>query len=167
MSPEACRLMARYNRWQNASLITAADGLTDSDRWSDRGAFFKSIAATFNHLYWADAMILARLNSNERPQDSIPHSLTTPAYWQDFKSLRHQRDDEIETLAAALTDSDLTGDISWFPPDGSARVTMSKSLCALQLFNHQTHHRGQIHAMLTALGADPGPTDITVLPETN
>jgi uncharacterized damage-inducible protein DinB len=40
-----CRLMARYNTWQNASLVTAADGLTDEDRWKDRGAFFRSIAA--------------------------------------------------------------------------------------------------------------------------
>jgi uncharacterized damage-inducible protein DinB len=61
ISAEYCRLMARYNTWQNTSLVAAADGLTDEDRWKDRGAFFQSIAATLNHLYWADALMLERL----------------------------------------------------------------------------------------------------------
>ncbi|MFA1621358.1 DinB family protein [Rhizobium mongolense] len=65
--------MARYNTWQNTSLVTAADGLTKVDRWKDRGAFFQSIAATLNHLYWADALILQRLKGNERPEKNINH----------------------------------------------------------------------------------------------
>src|SRR5216683_1303978 len=81
ISAEYCRLMARYNTWQNASLVTAADGLTNEDRWKDRGAFFQSIAATLNHLYWADALILERLKGNERPEETIKHSLTSPSEW--------------------------------------------------------------------------------------
>lgn len=41
ISSEYCRLMARYNTWQNTSLVSAADGLTNADRWKDRGAFFQ------------------------------------------------------------------------------------------------------------------------------
>ena len=78
ISAEYCGLMARYNTWQNASLVTAADGLTNEDRWKDRGAFFQSIAATLNHLYWADALMLRRLKGNERPEETIKHSLTKP-----------------------------------------------------------------------------------------
>jgi uncharacterized damage-inducible protein DinB len=161
---EYCRLMARYNTWQNASLVTAADGLTNVDRWKDRGAFFQSIAATLNHIYWADALMLQRLKGNERPEETIKHSLTSPSGWDDFKTLRLQRDEEIEEWAARLLDADLNGMIVWYPGDGSTRIEKPKALCAIELFNHQTHHRGQIHAMLTAAGAEPEPTDLSMLP---
>jgi len=164
ISTQYCRLMARYNSWQNTSLITAADGLTDAQRWADQGAFFKSIAATLNHLYWADALILERLKGNERPQDTITHSLTSPSDWAMFKGLRTKRDAEIAQWATDLTNEDLTGVVAWYPLDGSARVEMPKASFTVQLFNHQTHHRGQVHAMLTAMGSEPEATDIPVMP---
>nr|WP_276573566.1 MULTISPECIES: DinB family protein [unclassified Bradyrhizobium] len=69
--------MARYNTWQNASLVAAADRLTHEDRWKDRGAFFQSIAATLNHLYWADALILERLKGTRvrRKPSSTPSQI--------------------------------------------------------------------------------------------
>ena len=163
ISANYCRLMARYNTWQNGSLVAAADGLTNEDRWKDRGAFFQSIAATLNHLYWADALMLERLKGNERPERFIKHSLTNPSNWEDFKALRLQRNDEIEAWAARLLDADLAGTLVWYPGDGATRAEKPKSRCAIQLFNHQTHHRGQVHAMLTAAGAKPEPTDIYLL----
>lgn len=164
ISADYCRVLARYNSWQNASLVTAADGLTHSDRWKDRGAFFKSIAATLNHLYWADALMLERIKGNERPQDTVTHSLTSPSEWSEFKKLRARRDDDIVQWANGLEDPGLNGTVAWYPPGSPDRVEMSRAACAVQLFNHQTHHRGQIHAMLTAAGTDPGPTDISAAP---
>ena len=164
ISAEYCRLLARYNSWQNSSLVSAADGLTHSERWMDRGAFFKSIAATLNHLYWADALMLERIKGNERPQDTIIHSLTSPSDWAEFKDLRSRRDAEIGQWAKSLIDTDLNGSVAWYPPDGSARIEMPKTICVVHLFNHQTHHRGQIHAMLTATGAEPEPTDFPAMP---
>ncbi|MGD1884410.1 MAG: DinB family protein [Paracoccaceae bacterium] len=164
ISAEYCRLMSRYNTWQNASLVTAADGLTETARHQDRGAFFQSIAATLNHLYWADALILQRLKGNERPEESIKHSLTHPSDWNDFKTLRSKHDEEIEDWAARLIDTDLDGVVVWYPGDGSTRVEKPKTLCAVELFNHQTHHRGQVHAMLTAADAEPEPTNLSMLP---
>ncbi|WP_025032185.1 DinB family protein [Bradyrhizobium sp. DOA9] len=160
ISAEYCRLMARYNTWQNASLVNAADGLSHEDRWMDRGAFFRSIAATLNHLYWADALILERLKGNVRPEETIKHSLTSPSDWDAFKALRLQRNEDIEAWAARLREADLNGMLVWYPGDGSTRIEKPKALVAIQLFNHQTHHRGQVHAMLTAAGAKPEPTDI-------
>lgn len=157
------RLMSRYNAWQNASLVTAADGLSGEARWEDRGAFFQSIAATLNHLYWADALTLERLQGNERPEETIRHSLTNPADWEDFKQRRLQRDAEIEAWSARLRDADLEGTLVWYPGDGSTRIKKPKAVCVMQLFNHQTHHRGQVHAMLTAAGARPEPTDLYLL----
>lgn len=164
ISADYCRLFARYNTWQNASLIAAAESLTHEARWHDRGAFFGSIAATFNHLYWADALILARIQGNRRPHETIKHSLTDPSDWAEFKVLRTARDVELSNWASEVTEASLAKPVSWVLPDGSAEVEMSKALCVVQLFNHQTHHRGQIHAMLTAAGAHPAPTDITALP---
>ncbi len=164
ISAEFCRLMSRYNTWQNTSLVTAADGLTEVARQKDRGAFFQSIAATLNHLYWADALILQRLKGNERPEKSITHSLANPSDWNEFKALRSKRDEEIEEWAARLGDADLEGMVAWYPGDSSIRVEKPKTLCAAELFNHQAHHRGQVHAMLTAAGAEPEPTNLSMLP---
>ncbi len=165
ISADYCRLLARYNSWQNTSLVTAADGLTDSERWLDRGAVFKSIAATLNHLYWADALMLERIKGNQRPQDKITHALTSPSDWANFKDLRAGRNVEIEEWAASIANADLSGVTRWYPPDGSARIEMPKTVCIVQLFDHQTHHRGQIHAMLTTAGAKPEPTDIPAMPQ--
>lgn len=164
ISAEYFRLMSRYNTWQNTSLVTAADGLTKVARHKDRGAFFQSIAATLNHLYWADALILLRLKGSERPEENIKHSLTRPSDWSDFKALRSKRDEEIEEWAARLVDADLDGMVVWYPGDGSIRIEKPKTLCAAELFNHQTHHRGQLHAMLTAAGAEPELTNLSMLP---
>jgi uncharacterized damage-inducible protein DinB len=59
ISPGYAQTMARYNRWQNRSLFAAADGLSDEERRRDRGAFFKSIHGTLNHILWADSMWMA------------------------------------------------------------------------------------------------------------
>ncbi len=164
ISIDYCNVMARYNVWQNRSLVRAADGLGDAARWRDRGAFFKSIAATLNHLVWADALILERLKGNERPQDHVTHSLDAPRDWGAYKALRAHRDAEILAWAGDLTAEDMQRVVRWVPLDGGDRVEMAFGLKAMTLFNHQTHHRGQIHGMLTAAGASPEPTDLPLMP---
>lgn len=158
-----CRTMARYNRWQNRSLMSAADTLSSEARNLDRGAFFGTIPATFNHLYWDDALWLQRFAGNERPEDSLEVSLAEPEDWEAFKALRVDRDVEIESWAASLQSSDLEGLVAWYPAGGDVRIEKPRALCVMHLFNHQTHHRGQIHAMLTAAGAEPEPTDLPML----
>lgn len=91
------------------------------------------------------------------------HSLTHPSNWDDFKALRLQRNEQIEEWSAGLVDAQLDGILVWYPGDGSTRIAKPKTLCVMQFFNHQTHHRGQIHAMLTAAGAKPEPTDLHML----
>ncbi|APX14178.1 DinB family protein [Tateyamaria omphalii] len=155
--------MARYNAWQNASLVAAADGLSDAARWQARGAFFGSIARTFNHLLWDDALWLARFDGDERPEMRVPVSLETPSDWDAFKALRGARDAEVSAWAEGLSVADLDGVISWYPGGGDVRVEKQAPVCFAHLFNHQTHHRGQIHGMLTAAGAVPEPTDLPML----
>ncbi|MEM7643163.1 MAG: DinB family protein [Pseudomonadota bacterium] len=162
-TPDLCRLMARYNAWQNRSLIAAADTLDDAARWRDRGAFFGSIAATLNHLLHDDALWLARFAGDPRPEDRLPTAVDTPSDWPAYKAARQIRDAEITDWAASLTPDTLTGVLVFHPGGGSERVEKSRALCAAHLFNHQTHHRGQVHAMLTAAGVSPGPTDLAAL----
>jgi uncharacterized damage-inducible protein DinB len=104
-----------------------------------------------------------RLKGNERPEEIIKHSLTSPSNWRDFKALRLQRNEEIEDWSAHLLDADLDGMLVWYPGEGSTRIEKPKALRVISLFNHNTYHRGQIHAMLTAAGAKPEPTDLHVL----
>ncbi|MEM8824635.1 MAG: DinB family protein [Pseudomonadota bacterium] len=163
ITPDQCRLMARYNAWQNRSLIAAADGLDDAARWQDRGAFFGSIAATLNHLLHDDALWLARFAGDPRPEDRLPTSVDQPNDWETYKATRRQRDADIFAWAEALDTASLTGRLIFHPGGGPNRVEKLRALCAAHLFNHQTHHRGQVHAMLTAAGADPGPTDLAAM----
>ena len=67
VDPAFVQTMARYNAWQNRSLMAAADGLTDEARKLDRGAFFKSIHGTFNHVLWGDETWLSRLAGSVKP----------------------------------------------------------------------------------------------------
>lgn len=158
-----CRLMARYNAWQNKSLLTAADTLSNQQRWEDRGAFFGSIAATLNHLYWGDTLWLQRFAGNERPQNDLLPSLEKLSDWQVFKDLRKKRDIELEHWATTLDKDAIKGMVVWYLAGKSKRNEKSRSVCIVSLFNHQTHHRGQVHCMLTAAGASPEATDLLIL----
>ena len=163
ITPDYCRLMARYNAWQNSSLVTAADSLSAQQRWHDRGAFFGSIAATLNHIYWGDTLWLERFAGHERPADSLPRSMNEPSDWERFKELRRRRDDELQQWVSTLDQGAMEGRLGWYAGGGSERIEKPRSWCIVSLFNHQTHHRGQVHCMLTAAGARPEATDLFLL----
>ncbi|MCG7493248.1 damage-inducible protein DinB [Thalassobius sp. Cn5-15] len=156
--------MARYNLWQNENLITAADTLSAAERLQDRGAFFGSINATFSHLYWGDMIWLSRFAGTPAPTTGIPQSTGFADDWQAFKTDRKAFDLRILKWAHEVTPDWFQGDLSWFSGAIGQDVTKPKTTLAMQLFNHQTHHRGQIHAMLTAAGARPQDTDLPFMP---
>lgn len=157
--------MARYNLWQNENLITAADTLSAAERVQDRGAFFGSINATFSHLYWGDMIWLSRFAGTPAPTVGIPQSTGLADDWQAFKTDRKAFDQRILQWAHEVTPEWFQGDLSWFSGAIGRDVTKPKQMLVMQLFNHQTHHRGQIHAMLTAAGARPGDTDVPFMPD--
>lgn len=164
VTPEFAKTMARYNRWQNRSLVQAADGLSDQERWRDAGAFFKSIAETLNHILWDDRVWLARLQMDDvaAAQIAARHPYTdTPSDWSDYKEQRSKLDDEIVAWADGLTENDLASSIPWIR--GSDRVETNFGFNLVHMINHQTHHRGQVHALLTQAGAEPEPTDLQML----
>ena len=157
--------MARYNLWQNRSLITAADTLSDGARTADRGAFFGSITGTYSHLLWGDLIWMSRFDGGQPPGGGIPGSAGLFEAWEGFKKLRAATDKRILGWADQLESDDLEGDLIWMSGALSREVSRPLGLCIAHFFNHQTHHRGQIHAMLTAAGAQPDDTDLFVMPE--
>jgi len=165
-TPDYARLMARYNAWQNEAVYGAADTLDAAKRAADLGAFFGSIEATLNHILWADRIWLHRFAGTPKPNvGTIPESVAECETWDDLKPARRDLDRQITDWANGLTDADLAGDLTWY--SGALGKDMSKPMAKLvvHFFNHQTHHRGQVHAMLTAQGARTEATDIPFMPE--
>lgn len=164
ITPAYAQLMARYNHWQNQSLYDAADALTDGERRRDRAAFFRSIHETLGHILWADQIWLSRFGVGQPPAGGIAQSTLRDRDWDQLKAAREAMDTVIRKWAAGLTPQDLEGELIWFSGALGREVTRPRALLVAHVFNHQTHHRGQVHAMLTAAGTKPEDTDLPFMP---
>lgn len=165
IGPAFAQTMAAYNAVMNARVYAAADTLTDTQRRQDRGAFWRSIHGTLAHVLWADRMWLSRFGVGERPSVGIAESAAWAPDWAALRAMRAAQDTTLTGWASGLTAADLAGELRWFSGALGREMTTPRALCVAHLFNHQTHHRGQAHALLTALGAVVGDTDLPfVLP---
>ena len=167
MSPDSCRSLARYNRWMNEKLYAVASRLTDEERKSDRGAFFKSIHGTLNHLLLADRVWMGRFSDARLQGDWVGpggiRSLDQELY-ADFDELRRERtkvDVELESWVASLTHEELFAALRYVRKDVTYESPLWWSVA--HLFNHQTHHRGQVTTLLMQAGHDPGVTDLIAM----
>jgi uncharacterized damage-inducible protein DinB len=156
--------MAHYNRWQNENLYGVADTLSDAERRRERGAFFDSIHATLNHLLWGDRVWMSRLAGTPRQEGGIPQSVSLYVDWNELKRERAAFDAVIIEWADRLEASALDGELTWFSGAIKAEVRKPKWLLITHMFNHQTHHRGQVHCMLTQAGGRPSDTDLPFMP---
>lgn len=165
ITPDYCRLMARYNAWQNDGLRGLVTGLDADLLTADRGAHFGSILGTLNHIMWADRVWMHRLTGSPPPEGGMAdsHSLTpTAAVWG---AERFRTDGQIRLWAEALNAVDLIGNLSWRSGAAGGEVSRPIQMLVVHMFNHQTHHRGQVHALLTGAGLKPPPTDLFLMPE--
>ncbi len=167
ITPDYCKMMARYNAWQNKGLRASFKKLGLTKLQEDRGAFFGSLWGTGNHLLWGDQLWMSRFDGGHGPDSSIKDSTKLHDDVQLFVDDRLRTDERIIRWAGRIKQVDLTGDLSWYSGAMKRDFTKPKALCVMQLFNHQTHHRGQIHAMLTAAGIKPDDTDLPFMPEDN
>jgi uncharacterized damage-inducible protein DinB len=157
--------MARYNKWQNESLYGAADTLSDDERRRERGAFFGSIHKTLSHLLWADRIWMSRFSDVPRPEGGIPESISLYPEWEPLKQARADFDNTMIDWADRLDPTWLAGDLTWYSGAAKREITRPKWLLVTHMFNHQTHHRGQLHCLLTQAGAKPYVTDLPLTPE--
>jgi uncharacterized damage-inducible protein DinB len=165
ITPAYARTMAAYNRWQNRNLYGAADSLSDEQRKQPRGAFFGSIHATLNHVLWGDQIWMSRLAGTPTPKaKSIKDSIAQYESWADLKATRAAFDETITDWTCRLDAGALDEDLTWFSGAAGRELTKPKGLLITHFFNHQTHHRGQVHCMLTQCGAKPEATDLPALP---
>jgi len=114
VDPAFVRTMARYNAWQNESLMAAAEALGDEARKADRGAFFRSIHGTFNHILWADEVWMSRLTGSEKPSVGGRDSAGYVEGWAAFCARRRQRDQAILDWAATVEPDWLRGTLIWY-----------------------------------------------------
>ena len=142
-------MFAGYNAWSNERIYNAAEKLSTEEYRADRGAFFKSMHGTLNHLLVADRIWMKRFTGQgEAPTklDAILHD--------DLASLRAARDREdarISAFIGQLTEDELGANFSYQTIVNPKMVTQPLAPALDHLFNHQTHHRGQAHAVLTGL----------------
>ena len=159
---EYCQTMAAYNGWMNRRVYEAAARLPDEARKSDRGAFFRSIHSTLNHILWGDRVWLPRFNGSSYPVGKIGSDLYDS--FADLHEARSAMDDEIGAWAAQLDSGQLAGTLTWYSGVAQRELSRPRWLCVVQMFNHQTHHRGQVTTLLMQAGIDPGVTDLPWAP---
>jgi len=166
MSPESVKALARYNSWMNEKLYGLAAKLSDEERRRDRGAFFKSIHGTFNHLLVADRIWLSRFTSAPLQEGFMGPGIRSldQELYRDFQQLRRERavtDAELASWAAELTEQRLAAPLAY--KRGGHRHEHPLWWAVAHVFNHQTHHRGQLTTLLTQGGTDPGVTDLVAM----
>ena len=160
ITPAYCRTMAAYNSEMNRRLFASASRLSDAERRVQRGAFWGSIHGTLVHILWGDSQWMSRFDDWPRPETPINQSGHMIEEFGELWATRTKRDADIEHWAARIDDAWLRGDLNWFSGAANRKVTAPKRLLVTHFFNHQTHHRGQAHALLTAAGEKTDDTDL-------
>ena len=160
-----CQMMARYNTWQNNQLTEILQDLPTKELTRNRKAFFGSILGTLNHLFWGDHIWISRFDGGPGPDDGIPESpqlFPTLAAWS---ADRFRMDGRIRLWADRIDNVDLAGDFTWHSKVSGRDISLPMGQVVTHFFNHQTHHRGQVHAMLTASGSPAPVSDLSFMPE--
>lgn len=166
MSPEWLGAQARYNSWMNEKLYALAATLSDEARKRDLGAFFKSIHGTFNHLLVADRIWLSRFTGVAAPDGFMAPGIRSldQELYADFGELRRQRaltDQALSAWVAELTPERLAAPLVFMRRGHKVESPLWWSVA--HLFNHQTHHRGQVTTLFMQQGSDPGSTDLVAM----
>ncbi|HEX6995699.1 MAG TPA: DinB family protein [Gammaproteobacteria bacterium] len=155
------QMMAEYNAWANRRLYGIASRLPDEQYRRDVGAYFNSLHGTLNHILCADMIWMRRLTG----VGELPTSLDAILF-DDFAALsaaREREDRRIIDYVDSLSDAQLEENWVYHKLNGTPREQRRREILA-HVFNHQTHHRGQAHAILTMLGIhEPDGLDLLLM----
>lgn len=163
VNPAFVRTMAAYNAEMNRRIYAAADRVPDVARREPRGAFWGSLHGTLCHLLWGDRMWMSRFDGWEKPDVIQKQSATLIEDFDELRSMRGVADAKILQWAGRVTETWLAEDQVWFSASVQKELRQPRSLFVAHFFNHQTHHRGQAHAIITACGEATGDTDLFLL----
>ncbi|HYG87098.1 MAG TPA: DinB family protein [Azospirillum sp.] len=148
---------AHYNRWANGRLYAVAAELTDAQYREERGAFFGSLRGTLNHLLVGDRLWFNRFTGEGVNPPSLDAILCDG--FDELRAAREAEDERIVRFAEALDESRLDKPFAYRSMDGSP-VELPLGPLLAHVFNHQTHHRGQAHTLLTQFGRSVPALDL-------
>lgn len=153
------KTFARYNRWANQTLYAACDKLDDAPYYADRKAFFGSIHNTLNHLVLTDRIWLGRILGQPNPPHALNHVLY--AGREELRQARIAEDERLIGIVDAIEPARLAQDLVYATTAGDPQRTPLHWVLS-HLFNHETHHRAQVHDMLSQAGPKPPQIDLLV-----
>jgi len=154
------RTMAAYNAEMNRRLYAASSRIPDAERRKDGGVFWGSLHGTLCHVLWGDQMWMSRFDGWPKPAVKQKDSASLIERFDELQEQRFEADARISDWASRVTDGWLAGDLTWFSPSANAQMSRPMAFCVTHFFNHQTHHRGHAHGLITAHGEKTGDTDL-------
>lgn len=149
--------MAAYNAWANGRLYAAAGKLPNDRLMADVGAYFDSVFGTLTHVLIADRIWMHRLTSEGATHTDLrdrPYATLS-----DLQAERWAMDQRIADFVASLAEADFPAAVNYHNMAGAPHRLPRQAILS-HVFNHQTHHRGQVHHMLSVEGVDPPPLDL-------
>jgi uncharacterized damage-inducible protein DinB len=151
------QMLARYNTLANQKIYEACAQLSEGEYKEIRPAFFNSIHGTLNHIMVGDRIWMTRFQGDKIPSTGLDEIL-----YENFLELWTARvieDQKIEVFFSNLKDSFLTQSIRYWNNAGNLHEDPIKLLIS-HFFNHQTHHRGQVHNLLSQTAVSPPSLDM-------
>jgi uncharacterized damage-inducible protein DinB len=156
------QMFGRYNAWANTRLYDAAAQLGGEQYRADRGAFFKSVHGTLNHLLATDRIWMQRFTGTGTAPDRLDAILFETL--DELRPAREAEDRRIVDFVDSLDDARIAGSIRYRRVSTPEVFDQALAPALAHWFNHQTHHRGQVHCMLTQAGGKPSDTDLPFMP---
>jgi uncharacterized damage-inducible protein DinB len=152
------RMFGRYNAWANGRLYDAAARLLTEQYRADRGAFFQSVHGTLNHLLVTDRVWMQRFTG----EGEAPNRLDAILYesFDELRAAREAEDRRIVDFVDGLDEGRLAGTIKYRRVSSPEEFEQPRAPALAHWFNHQTHHRGQVHALLTGLVGEAPELDL-------
>ena len=161
MTPVAhYRMFGRYNAWANSRLYNATARLSAEQYRADRGAFFKSVHGTLNHLLVTDRIWMQRFTG----EGDAPNRLDAILFesFDDLRAARAVEDRRIVDFVDGLDDGRIAGTIKYRRVSSPEEFEQQLAPALAHWFNHQTHHRGHVHALLTGLVGEAPELDLLI-----
>jgi uncharacterized damage-inducible protein DinB len=151
-------MFGRYNAWANTRLYEAAARLGPEQYRADRGAFFKSVHGTLNHLLVTDRIWMQRFTG----EGDAPNRLDAILFetFGELRDAREAEDRRIVGFVDGLDDGRIAGTVKYRRVSSPAEIEQELGAALAHWFNHQTHHRGQVHALLTGLLGEAPELDL-------
>jgi uncharacterized damage-inducible protein DinB len=153
-------MLATYNAWANERVYDAAATLPNEDYRADRGAFFGSLHGTFNHILIGDRIWMRVFTG----QGMKPRQLDAILYdsFDELRAARRAEDKRIVEYITSLSSRDLAGTVHYQTIRSPADIEQHLAPLLVHFFNHQTHHRGQAHCLLTGFTGEAPSLDLVI-----